>query len=162
MAEITLDFIYNGNSTKIQCKRDEYMKDIFKRYIGKIDKNVGELYFICNGNKINEELKLEQINNKDNEIRILVNNINDKTVDNKETEKKYKDIICPKCGEICIIDIKDYKLILNKCINKHKIENILLDEFDDLQKNNKLNIICNNCNKDKKEIYNNQLYKCCN
>ena len=42
---------------------------------------------------------------------------------------KSKDIICPICGESIKIDIKDYKLTLLKYKNKHKIENILIDEF---------------------------------
>ena len=68
MSEVTLDFIYQGNSIKIQSKSSEYMKDIFKGYLNKINKDINEVYFICNGNKIKEELKLEGINNKDKEI----------------------------------------------------------------------------------------------
>ena len=135
MSEVTLDFIYQGNSIKIQSKRSEYMKDIFKGYLNKINKDINEVYFLCNGDKINEELKIKEINNKDNEIKILVNNINDKSIENKEKiVKEYKDIICPECGNICLLDIKDYKIILNKCVINHSTENILLDEFNDLQK----------------------------
>ena len=39
MSKIILNFFYNGNITKIQCKRNEYMKDIFKRYANKISKD---------------------------------------------------------------------------------------------------------------------------
>ena len=99
MSEVNLDFIYQGNSIKIQSKRSEYMKDIFKGYLNKINKDINEVYFLCNGDKINEELKVEDINNKDKEIKILVNNINDKNIENKEKiVKEYKDIICPECG----------------------------------------------------------------
>ena len=59
MAEVNLEFIYQGNAIKVQCKRNEFMKDIFKRYLAKIKKDINTLYFICNGNKINEEVKLE-------------------------------------------------------------------------------------------------------
>ena len=160
MDEIALDFIYNGSLTKVHCTRNEYMKDIFKKYLSKINKDINDVYFIYNGNKINEELKLEQINNKDNGIKILVNDIN---VNNNENKlNQFKDIICPECGDVCLLDIKDYKIMLNKCINKHNIENLLLDEFNDLQKNNYLNILCNNCKKNKSEVFKNKLYKCCN
>ena len=129
------------------------MKDIFKRYLIKINKDISEVYFVYNGDKIKEELKLEGINNKDNEIKILVYNINDTNIKNNEKIlKTYIDIICPECGNICLLDIKDYKIILNKCVNKHNTENILLDEFNDLQKNKELNLICINCNKKKNEI----------
>ena len=142
MTEVTLCFIYQGRIIKIQCKRDEHMKDIFKRYAIKISKDSNDIYFMSNGNKINEESRLEDINSKDNEIKILVFYIID---NNNEKETK----------------LKDYKIILNKCLNKHSIENILLDEFNDLQNNKELNTVCNNCKKNKNDIYNNLLYKCC-
>ena len=136
MTEVNLDFIYQGNAIKIQRKRNEYMKDILKRYIVKIGKNIKDVYFICNGNKINEQLKLEEINNKENEIKILVNDVKDNNTENKgKISKKNKDVICPECGNICILDINDYKIKLDKCINNHSKENILLDEYNDLQKN---------------------------
>ena len=139
------------------------MKDIIKRYIGKISKDINDVYFMSNGSKINQELKLEEINNKDKVIKILVNDINDNYTNNKEEIlNQNKDVICPDSANICLIDINDYKITLNKCINKHSTENILLDEYNDLQKNvNKENIICNSCNKNKNEIFKNQLYKCC-
>ena len=162
MSSIILNFLFNGKITKIQCKTNEYMKDIFKRYLIKINKGLNDVYFIYNGNKIQNELKLEEIKNKDkdNEINILVNHINEENNDIKKILKISKDIICQECGDICIMDIKDYKIILNNCINKHSIKNILFSEFNDLQKINELNILCDNCNKNKNEIHNNQLYIC--
>ena len=65
MAETIINFIYESNSIKIYCKKDEYMKDIFKRYITKINKKMEDIFFLYNSNKINDDLKLEQINNKD-------------------------------------------------------------------------------------------------
>jgi len=101
------------------------MNYFFKGYLIKINKDTNEIYFICNGNKIKEELKFEDINNKDNEIKILVNNINYKNFENKEEKlKEYTDIICLKCRNICLLDIKGYKMILNKCANNNSIENI--------------------------------------
>jgi len=75
------------------------------------------------------------------------------------TENEYKDIICPNCGENCLLEIKDYKIYLNKCDNKHNINKILLDEFNNTQIKDEIK--CNNCNKNKLEIYNNKIYKCC-
>ena len=65
---------------KIQCKRNEYMRDIYKRYLIKINKIIDDVYFMCYGNKINEDLKLEKINNKDNEIEILINDIKEENI----------------------------------------------------------------------------------
>ena len=164
MSEVILYFTYDGNTVKIQGKRNEYLENIFKRYSSKIRKDINDLFFLCEGKKLNGESKLENINNKDNEINILVNDINNKDHENKEEIiKKNKDIICPKCGEICLINIKDYKIKLNKCNNNHSIENILLDEFNHLQRKNKiLNLKCSECNIGINEIYKKKLYKCCN
>ena len=59
------------------------------------------------------------------------------------------------------MDIKDYKIELYECINGHKIENILLNEFEETQNIDLLNIICDICKKNNKSIsYNNIFYKC--
>ena len=133
MEDIILNFNYKGQEVKIQCKKNENMNDIFKRYTNKINKNINDIYFINNGNIIDKNnIKLEEINNKDNIINILVYDINNNN--ERINEKENKDIICPYCGENCIIDIKDYKINLNKCDNKHNINNILLDEFNNTQR----------------------------
>ena len=148
-----IEYVINAFNDKYQNEN----KNEYKKYNKVMNSNE---------NKIEEELNLEEFNNKDNEIKInetkiLVNNINDKNIENKEILKQSKDIICPECGEICLMDIKDYKIILNNCKNKHNRENILFDEYNNLQKINELDILCDICKKNKKEIYNNQLYKCC-
>ena len=157
MTEVSIEFIYQEKTIKIQCERSEYMKDIIKRYLNKIKKDINQVFFMCNGSKINEELKLEEVNKKDDDIKILVEDIGDENTENIEEilkqNKNNKDIICPECGNICLIDFNDYKITLNKCINKHSRENILLDEYNDLSKNNELNIVCSKCNKNKNEIY---------
>ena len=48
------------------------MNDIFKKYRNKINKEIKDIFFLYNGNIINEDLKLEQINNKDCEMSLLV------------------------------------------------------------------------------------------
>ena len=162
MAEIILNFIYNNHELKIPAKRNEFMKDIFKRYIIKIEKNINDIYFLYNGNKINDEIKLEEINNLDNNINILVYEYMDiDENENKYTIKHSKDIICPICSENCLISIEDYKIKLNQCDNEHQMPNLLLDEFNDSQKIDESKIICHDCKKNKLEIYDNKLFKCC-
>ena len=137
------------------------MKDIFKKYENKINKDIKHLIFLYNGNLINENLKLEQINKENNEIIILVEELNNK---NNYQEKiiESKDIICPHCGENCIINFNEYKISLSKCDNMHKIENIRLNEFQNLQKINESKIICNICNAKKAEVFDNKFFKCFN
>ena len=159
MEDIILNFNYKGQEVKMQHKKNENMNEIFKRYTNKINKNINNIYFINNGKVLDKDnIKLEKINYKDNIINILVYDINNNN--ERINEKESKDIICPKCGENCLIEIKDYKINLNKCDNKHKINNRLLDEYNNIQKI-KNEIKCNNCNKNKLKIYNNKIYKCC-
>ena len=81
--------------------------------------------------------------------------------ENKNDIIKSKDVICPECGECIRIDIKDYKIKLYECKNKHKLENISLDEFENMQKIDKTKIICKICNKSNKSNSNNNIfYKC--
>ncbi len=113
---VEVNFNYNGNDIIIQCtKEDEYIKDICKKFTSKIDKDIDELFFIYSGEKLNIELNInkiiKEIDKERNKINILVY---DKNIIIKEEEKiKSKDIICPKCGEICIIKIDNYKIKLN-------------------------------------------------
>ena len=94
-------------------------------------------------------------------MNILVYNRNSTIISNKnERIIQSKDIICPICGELCLINFKDYKIILNNCKNNH--ENIiLLNEFENSQNINENKIICNICsNNNKGKTYNNQFYIC--
>ena len=56
---------------------------------------------------------------------------------------KSKNIICPECKESIKMEIKDYKINLYGCKNKHRIENILLNEFEETQYIDRLKIIIN-------------------
>ena len=161
MENIILNFNYLGQEIKMQCKRSEYMNDIFKRYTNKIKRDINNIFFIYNGSIIkNNNIKLEEINNKENKINILVYDNKENNNNERIIEHKFKDIICPKCSENCLIEIKDYKINLYKCDNKHNINNILLDKYNNTQIIDEIK--CNNCNKNKLEIYNNKIYKCCN
>ena len=72
MEDIILNFNYKGQEIKIQCKRNENINDILKRYTNKINKDINNIYFMNNGDIINKDsIKLEEINNKDNIINIL-------------------------------------------------------------------------------------------
>ena len=109
MEEIILNFNYKGQEVKMQCKKDENMNDIFKRYSNKIKKDINNIYFLNNGNRLlNNNIKLEEFNNKDDIINILVydSNINNGNDNNNGLiENEYKDIICPNCGENCLLEI---------------------------------------------------------
>jgi ribosomal protein S27AE len=67
------------------------------------------------------------INEEDNNLKRVKFYVIEKE---KTKEKiKSKDIICPQCKESIFMNIKDYKINLFDCINRHKINNIFLDEY---------------------------------
>ena len=142
MENIVLKFIYNGNEIMIQSKKEEYMKDIFKKYITKANLEPNVLYFLYGGDIINEESKVQKFIDEGGEIKILV--LEFEGVDNiKELLKDSKDIVCPCCQEICFIHFNDYKITLDNCIEGHCFSNILLEQFTDFQKINESKILCN-------------------
>ena len=147
MAEV--EFIYNSAKTIIQCNKNDKMKDIFQKFKQKtdIDNNTDIFYTYAGKAGFKEELTFEEIANKEdrkrNKMNVLVYNY-EVTVKNKDIIKS-KNIICPECKENIKMDIKDYKINLYDCINGHIMENILLNEFDEIQNIDLLNIKCAVC-----------------
>jgi hypothetical protein len=65
-------------------------------------------------------------------MKILVESINESN--QKKSLIKSNDIICPNCKEKARINIKDYKINILGCKNNHIINDILFDEFGNLEK----------------------------
>ena len=132
MAEIK--FTYIGRETLIQCKNEDKLKDICEQFCTKQQKDIDKLIFIYSGEVLNLELKLKEVINKtdkeNKKMNVLVYDRDTTNID--ERIIKSKDIICPKCGELCLINFEEYKVKLNNCKNKH--ENIIsLNEFENTQ-----------------------------
>ena len=145
----------------MQCNINDKIKDIFKRFETKIGKDISKLFFIYNGNKINDNSFLNEIINEEDKRRNIMNilvNENIKTII-KENKIESKEIICPKCYENILIKLNEYKINLFNCKNNHEINNILLNEYEnniDISK-----IICNNCKiKNKNNTYKHEFYRC--
>ena len=162
-----VEFIYNGSNIIIQCKKNEKMKKIWENFINRIKENKDNIYFSYDGktgNTFDENITFENMINPEDKKRNKMNIVIFKN-EIKEGEKnivKSKDIVCPICGESIRIDINNYKITLFKCKNKHKIDNVLLDEFEDTQKLDNKKIICGICKKnDKSNTFNNIFYHCC-
>ena len=160
----TVLFIYNGAETKIQCNINDKMRVIVDKFIFKIKIEVNKAKFLYGGNQVNFDLTFfEQANQIDKQRKIM--NI---LVYSNDTLKssinggiiKSKEVICPQCKENCLIEIKDYKIKLYGCKNGHVLDNILLNEFQNLQNINENEIVCNKCKNIKSEVYNKQFYKC--
>ena len=157
----SIDFIYQGNNIEIQSNINDKMIDIIDKYITKssIDKN--SVIFLYSGNKINEELKLSEIIGKEekDKIKILVYSKDD--INNNKSIIKSNYIICPKCGENIKYKIKYYKIYLYECKNGHRINSILLNEFEKTQYIDISKIICEKCKeKNKSNTYHNEFHTC--
>ena len=157
-------FTFESEKIKIECDSEKKIKEIFQRFALEKRIDLNSLYFIYNAILITEQEKKlsEIINNQDrerNEMNILVYPANEN--ENGENVIVSKEIICPICKENILVNIKDYKINLNNCKYGHKINNILLKDYEKFQKIDISKIICNKCNdKNKGEVYKNEFYKC--
>ena len=66
-------FNYKGIETEIQCNLNEKIEDLYKKYETKIGKDISKLYFIYNGNKINDNKNLIKIINEEDKRRNIMN-----------------------------------------------------------------------------------------
>ena len=155
-------FLFNNSQTTIQCRKNETMKVICQRFATKIGIELSTIYFLYGGKKVDYNLTLNNVLKEDdkklNKINILAYSYSDNNNINKAIENS-KDIICPKCGEKCLIKINDYKINLFKYKNNHNLNNISLDEFQNSQKIDLSKIICNDCKNNNKSTPLN-FYKC--
>ena len=167
MSEII--FIYDSNSTAIQYNQNESIKDICQKFVNKAGINFSTVYFLYNGKKIDFQLPLNELIKEDdikaNKITFLVySNENENENQNQNGKINFessKEIICPKCGTNCLINANGYKITFYECKNGHKLDDILLDEFQKSQNVDRTKIICDNCKEINKDIsYNNIFYKC--
>ena len=142
MSEAKVIFSLDGINLTIQCTTNDKMKDIIKRYLTKINKNINSLMFLYGGNKVNYELSFEEqasfIDRNSHEMNILVN---------KNEENR---IICPKCGEKIYLNtekLNELKLSndeINDSINGIKLQ---IDNIIKSSSMNTLNIQLKNINK---------------
>ena len=70
---IEIKFLYKESIIPIQCNKNEKFEEILHKFETKIGNN--SVNFLYKGNKINKELSLEEVIEKDdiNNINILVN-----------------------------------------------------------------------------------------
>ena len=137
-------FRYQNSDLTIQCEETELFSNIIQKFCTKtqIDKN--KLTFVCNGNKVNEELPLSQFPLNENETTRIVLALDIVEENNEECMKKSDNIICPQCKESIVISVKDYKVSLFQCKNGHKIENLSLSKFNETQNIDISQIFCFN------------------
>ena len=160
MAEI--EFIYNSEYTIIPCYRNEKLKDIIQRYKNKIRNNLSSVYYLYSGNIIyNIELTFDQIANQlDRERNKMTIQINPINITNEKNIIKPKLILCPKCKKNSRIKINDYKINIYGCENNHNTNNILFNEYFNLQNIDESQVLCYICKSKKCDSYNRIFYRC--
>jgi len=104
-------FLYNSENFIVKSYPNDLMKEIIQEFLIQSQIDANSVVFLYEGNKIDEELDLETvITNRDlqeNSMNIIVKNINELNENKNDNIIKSKDIICPDCGENCIIKIND-------------------------------------------------------
>lgn len=158
--------IFNFCNEEVQlfCTTKEKLKDVFNRFAQQVEKDLNKLCFLYNGNIINQELSFENGANEEDKNRNTMNILVDEIYKTKnDSFEKSRDIICPICNENTQIKIEDYRINLNNCKNGHKLDNILLKDFENTQLLNMSKIKCDICKKNNKSnTYKNIMYKCLN
>ena len=161
--EIEAIFTYNARDTTIQAYEEDKMKDIINKFTEKSGVKKENVFFIYNGGQINENFSFtQQANGLDNnrkKINILVSDINN-NYESQKSEIISNNFICPECYENIILNITDYK-INYKCKNNHTKNQMMLNEFEQLQKIDLTKIKCGQCeNCTKSETFNNEFFYC--
>ena len=162
----TVRFNFNNNMTPIQCNSNSKIEEIIKKFLGKVGLSKSDVVFLCEGSYIseaNEKLTFEEMAKQKNQLNILVTEINSEDKEQLKDIRKSTEIICPTCSEITRINIKDYKISLFECKNGHKLEDILLKEFENTQNIDLAKIICEDCKQyNKSKTHENKFFKCMN
>ena len=97
-----INFIYEGVNIKMQCYKDQKMKDICNNLSLKVGVDLNSLVFLYGGKQLNLAQKLNEIT-KENNICILA--------------YKNEEETCSKCGRILNNKVIDEVIIINKKIN---------------------------------------------
>ena len=63
---IQIDFMYEGRTTSIQSIKGTKMKEIFQKFELKAQLENNSTYYLYKGNKIDEEIKVEELIGKNN------------------------------------------------------------------------------------------------
>ena len=164
MAQV--EFIYKGITTIIPCQRSQKMEEICNNFINKTKIKEKEIYYFYGGKggaQFDKNLTFEQMaNHLDKSRKKMSIVVQDNEVDNDDkSNTTLKNIICPECQNNIKMEIKNYKINLFECKNKHTTNNILFNEFEKTQTIDLTKIKCGICKeKDKSTTFNNEFYKC--
>ena len=158
-------FNYKGQETTFLCKKEEKLKETIKKLGEKIQKNINKIYLIYDGKIVNEELSFNEFAKSDDKERNIMNILVEEIEEFNDTTNqniiRSKNIICPKCKENILIELKDYNINLYLCKNGHELNNLSIKDIVSSQYINMSNIICDICKvKNKANTFNNEFHFC--
>ena len=144
MADPIVIFNFKLSYIKVQCSKNETMRNIIQRFGSKIHKNSNSFIYLYGDGQVNFELTFEeqanQIDKENNKMKILVyeNENNEKLLnsDNNSNEMKNKNII-KSIIEISTNDINKNIVLFNTEINKDIDVYIDKEKINIIKENNK-------------------------
>ena len=157
--------VFDKDKTAIECSNEDYIDDICNAFLKKINISKNEIMFFYRGKKITQNIKINKLIYKDdlkkNKINIFGFKIKHLSKGQLFYNKnRFKEIICPECGENCKIKFDNYKIILYECKNNHMIKDIEFENFFEMENYGKSKIKCDYCNKFEEAIEYDELYNC--
>ena len=159
--KIIANIIYMGKITKIEFEPEAKMGVIYKTFSEKNSVDINLLYFLYKERIIIQKAGIKEFLNYDGkkrkQIKIFITSKNDELI-----KTKSKQVICPICGELAQIKIKNYKIFIYKCKYRHKIKDLNINEFETSQLINESKIMCDKCKDTNKENTFNHLFYICN
>ena len=158
MSNCQVIFQYQQQDIIIQCQRNELIRDIIIRYGTKSGLSVDEFYFLYNGKKIDPDLTLSQLNDKDKEILILVY-LNENTENENTVKISTNYIKNAQNDNPAIVEFSsDYMITLSDV--KKNMQKIKLQDYNKTQIVDQSKIKCSNCSNTRANIYQNKFYFC--
>ena len=161
---VEIEFNFEQRRVTMQANLDDYLSTIINKYCAKTQLDKNSVIFITHSMQIKEDKKVKEIMNQ-------IENINKRMYiavfplikdENESVFVDSKDIICPKCSNLCRIKIEDYNVKLYECKNNH-ISIIKLDKFQESQKVDLSKIRCDICNiNNMGKSYEHTFYYCLN
>ena len=147
-------FIYMKNKYQIKItEKIITINNLLNKFASILNIEIKQLYFIFKGKhlSINNNKRIDEITDN-NLIIIFVFNLKIKNKNNNQI-KELKNIICPECNNLSIINNNNDLFSLNNCINKHKFSDYNINLFLKSQYIDETAIKCDIC-KNYKYFYN--------
>ena len=141
--EIIINVIYNNKITKIKCEPGEKMEDVYKKFSEKNSLDANSLDFWYKKRIIIQKIGIQDFLNYDGKKR---NKIDIHATSKSHKYTKSNQVICPICGELALIKLKNFKISICECKYHHNIDDLNLKEFENSQL---INEICDRCKENK-------------